>query len=1004
MNTKKKFFVKRLSQMLLAGFAATSALGAADDYNWLSEVQEQADGIVWKYVTNNVETLVVGRRGIVYVNASVMNSVLDELATGYEDFENDCFMSAVPPDTSGAISIPSTLGGKPVTTIGEYAFCTSSNLTEIEIPASVRHIAAGAFRGCRNLKSISVASGNTAYKVVNGLLMTADGKRVVAAPRQLENVSIPACVKYIDDFAFFGCEKIVSAKIPEGVIGIGKKAFLGCKSLAQIMLPASFAEFGTMLQWCGEWDESSDDEYDDDDRFNMAWMGAEWSEGWYGEGPEGDYDYERMEWGHYNGAFGGCGALKSISVANDNPYYTTRDGALFTKDGCVIISCPGGIAGFDVVSPVKAIGPRAFYGCEALSSVSIADSVKYIGGEAFAGCTSLTNVDFKNRSAGNPLVFYGYNQFAHCTSLERIELPSEIMYPYSNWNLHKICFDASLPHAMLCNCPKLKYVGLPSNLVGIGYWAFCGCGSLVSISLPAGVDGFGEGAFEGCVRLRTVVFEGKAPGADLRKYLADRFGFERDSIEEGLSSAFHRTPWLASFTPFSLQIENSVLVGFTGCCPEELTIPAGVTEIGDSAFDYDENVSVLGLKRVVLPAGLKRVGKWAFFWAGLESLALPEGVTSLGEGAFLSCTNMTSLTLPESLTELSPSAFRNCGSLREIVIPKGITELGERALAYCVGLTRVTIPDSVTRIGESAFKGCSGLTCVRLPRRFKGNLDESVFEDCPQNMVVVYYDDPPYTIVFHRNDASDEKLAAYDFDCGVETRLPSLKSLGWARRGVDFLGWATSRANADAGKVWKKDWAVASDAVAAGKTLDVYAIWALKPGSYAIEFIRNDGAGTWRTVGFNYGEKTRMPSLSNGLGWARRGYDFKGWELTTAAANDNTRAAPWKGDWAYVAAPTAKESVLTTYARWKLKPGFYQIRFNKNDGSGRWRTLGFERDKATKLSTISALDWARPGKVFKGWASSKANADAGKVWKPDGEWVKNATAEGRTLSIYAIWE
>ena len=107
MNTKEKFFVKHLSQMLLAGFAATSALGAADDYNWLSEVQEQADGIVWKYVTNNVETLVVGRRGIVYTNASVMNSVLDELATGYEDFENDCFMSAVPPDTSGAISFNS---------------------------------------------------------------------------------------------------------------------------------------------------------------------------------------------------------------------------------------------------------------------------------------------------------------------------------------------------------------------------------------------------------------------------------------------------------------------------------------------------------------------------------------------------------------------------------------------------------------------------------------------------------------------------------------------------------------------------------------------------------------------------------------------------------------------------------------------------------------------------------------------------------------------------------
>ena len=260
---------------------------------------------------------------------------------------------------------------------------------------------------------------------------------------------------------------------------------------------------------------------------------------------------------------------------------------------------------------------------------------------------------------------------------------------------------------------------------------------------------------------------------------------------------------------------------------------------------------------------------------------------------------------------------------------------------------------------------------------------------------------PVYTIVFHRNDANDEKTAAFDFDYGVETRLPSLAKLGWARRGLDFLGWATSRANADAGKVWKKDWAVVSAAAAVGKTLDVYAVWALKPNCYAIEFIRNDGAGTWRTVGFNYGEKTRMPSLANGLGWARRGYAFKGWALTTA---DAAAGRVWKGDWAYVATPVKAGGVVTVYAVWELKPGYYQIRFNKNDGTGKWRSLGFQRDASTKLSSIAALGWERPGKRFRGWASNKANADAGKVWKPDAAAVKNAAAEGKTLSIYAIWE
>ena len=275
-----------------------------------------------------------------------------------------------------------------------------------------------------------------------------------------------------------------------------------------------------------------------------------------------------------------------------------------------------------------------------------------------------------------------------------------------------------------------------------------------------------------------------------------------------------------------------------------------------------------------------------------------------------------------------------------------------------------------------------------------------MFQGCPAGLSVSYYD-ALYTVRFHRNDASDEKTAAYDFDYGVETHLPSLAKLGWARKGCDFLGWATSRANADAGKVWKKDWAAVSSPVAAGETLDVYAVWALKPGSYAIEFIRNDGAGTWRTVGFNYGEKTRMPSLANGLGWARRGYAFKGWALTTADAN---AGKVWKGDWAYVSTPVAAGKVLTAYAVWELKPGFYQIRFNKNDGSGKWRALGFECGVPTKLPSIAALGWERAGHYFDFWASGKANADAGYMWRNDGETVSSAAAEGKTLSVYAVWE
>ena len=71
---------------------------------------------------------------------------------------------------------------------------------------------------------------------------------------------------------------------------------------------------------------------------------------------------------------------------------------------------------------------------------------------------------------------------------------------------------------------------------------------------------------------------------------------------------------------------------------------------------------------------------------------------------------------------------------------------------------------------------------------------------------------------------------------------------------------------------------------------------------------------------------------------------------------------------------------------------------------GKWRSLGYEYGVPTKLSTVKALGWSVSGKTFRGWASSAANAAAGKVWKVDGAAVSTAADAGRTLGIYAIWQ
>ena len=70
----------------------------------------------------------------------------------------DCDVSA-----SGTITIPSRLGGYPVTAIGGHAFWGCDNITSIIIPNGVTGIYDGAFSFCNNLKSVEIGSGVT-YK------------------------------------------------------------------------------------------------------------------------------------------------------------------------------------------------------------------------------------------------------------------------------------------------------------------------------------------------------------------------------------------------------------------------------------------------------------------------------------------------------------------------------------------------------------------------------------------------------------------------------------------------------------------------------------------------------------------------------------------------------------------------------------------------------------------------------------------------------------------------
>ena len=129
---------------------------------------------------------------------------------GNASLESGCPTPAIPKSTSGAITIPSTLGGYPVTSIGEEAFSGCSFLTSVTIPNSVTNIGDEAFEDCSSLTS----------------------------------VTIPDSVTSIGGWAFFGCSSLTSVTIPNSVTSIGDRAFSGCSSLKSVTIPDSVTSIG----------------------------------------------------------------------------------------------------------------------------------------------------------------------------------------------------------------------------------------------------------------------------------------------------------------------------------------------------------------------------------------------------------------------------------------------------------------------------------------------------------------------------------------------------------------------------------------------------------------------------------------------------------------------------------------------------------------------------------------------------------------------------------------
>lgn len=356
--------------------------------------------------------------------------------------------------TDAALSIPSTLGGFPVTAIADNAFIAENTLTSVTIPASITHIGASPFYGCSLLLSISVDVSNPSFASSGGVLYNHDLSTLVKYPEAKagNSFTIPETVTTLTDNAFFSCDNLISIAIPSSLSSVGTIQFLLCSALT---------DFATDI--------------------NSPFYSS-----------TGGVLYDKFQTTLVSYAYGLTAASFTIpgTVNGIAPYafYNSRATSVTIPEGVMSIgdyafkSCA--LTSVTIPDSVTSMGNFTFYNSVYINAVNIGSGVTYVGSYSFQSCSGLSSV-----SLGANVLSIGENAFALNNQLTAINLPS---------NLTTIGIGAFWMNGF-------SSITIPETVTSIGDYSFQTCTNLASIRIPDGVTALGNRTFSGCDHLVSVV-------------------------------------------------------------------------------------------------------------------------------------------------------------------------------------------------------------------------------------------------------------------------------------------------------------------------------------------------------------------------------------------------------------------------------------------------------------------------------------------------------------------
>lgn len=269
---------------------------------------------------------------------------------------------------------------------------------------------------------------------------------------------------------------------------------------------------------------------------------------------------------------------------------------------------------------------------------------------------------------------------------------------------------------VLANLPKITSVTLPASMKDIDQCVFYNCPKLTTVTLNDGLESIGVSAFEG-----TGVTKLTIPASV--SYI-DCSNFEQIPLDNLTITGTN--PKLSKKDGVLFGNKGKVLLYYSRNKVGAYTVPSGVTEIANCAFERCE-----GLTQITLPEGLVTIGEGAFNMSGIcTPITIPNSVKTIKRQAFGGLRNpISKVHVGSGVTDPNWYMFSYSTGIQSIELANGPTYLGEGALCGCEALTKVYFPNSYEEIGDDTCNGCISLTSVRIGPKVK-LIGRAAFANC----------------------------------------------------------------------------------------------------------------------------------------------------------------------------------------------------------------------------------------------------------------------------------